>query len=508
MKPLIPQTMTAVSVMALALAVGGCSSSDKKDDMVVAPPEPTPQEMCEADGGRWEADMMKCTTAEELAAAEAARVAAATKAAGTKEAAIKAEAAQTDDDGPGGMDASDDHMVMIERNREMTKVTITVDGAAEDDPKFMQDMDLGPGTTRHTRTMEADTDGNVVEEVVVLTTDIEAPKSTAFAMVAGQELNARDLDENVDADGNNENKDDFTALNVEKGINDVNLPKIMSAAFSPGTAATLKFTWDNPTTTDKDEAFEAAGTYNGAMGTYRCNGIGQCEVTIDAMGKITDIKGDWVFTPDDGATSDVPDADYLHYGVWLKKTTDAMGAVTYNEVEAFSGSSIDASDGGDIAGVEGSASYSGGATGVYVKNVYATDGTIDTATSGDFTADVSLMAHFGGTSIPEDDHNMVTGTIDNFMLSGNKMNDWSVALMGTRADNANMVSGTVNTDGDDEYDDGAFDMTYHGSSATTDHDMDDTTPDINPPPHTVTGEFDASFSDGSVLGGFGARKDD
>ena len=44
------------------------------------------------------------------------------------------------------------------------------------------------------------------------------------------------------------------------------------------------------------------------------------------------------FTPDDGATVDVDDTDYLHYGFWLKKTTDADGAVTYNEVETFAGS--------------------------------------------------------------------------------------------------------------------------------------------------------------------------
>ena len=39
----------------------------------------------------------------------------------------------------------------------------------------------------------------------------------------------------------------------------------------------------------------------------------------------------------------------------------------------------------------GSASYAGGATGVYVKNVHNSDATIDTATSGHFTADASLM---------------------------------------------------------------------------------------------------------------------
>ena len=45
--------------------------------------------------------------------------------------------------------------------------------------------------------------------------------------------------------------------------------------------------------------------------------------------------------PMTGAKSDVADADYLHYGFWLMKTTDEDGVLTYNEVETFAGSSID-----------------------------------------------------------------------------------------------------------------------------------------------------------------------
>ena len=49
-----------------------------------------------------------------------------------------------------------------------------------------------------------------------------------------------------------------------------------------------------------------------------------------------------------GATSDqYRTTDYLHYGVWLKKTTDEDGVVTYNEVETFAGSSLDPSIGAD-----------------------------------------------------------------------------------------------------------------------------------------------------------------
>ena len=141
----------------------------------------------------------------------------------------------------------------------------------------------------------------------------------------------------------------------------------------------------------------------------------------------------WEFTPADGATSDVADADYLDYGFWLKRTTDADGATTYNEVETFADSSIGASEPGqgalNVAGVQGTASYEGGAVGVYVKNVFDSAGEIDTATSGHFNADASLMAHFGGDRrCPSDLHNTVTGTIDNFVLQHGEENAWSVAL--------------------------------------------------------------------------------
>ena len=56
------------------------------------------------------------------------------------------------------------------------------------------------------------TDGNVEEEVVVIGTDIKAPRVVAFAKVTGQELNARDLDAAVDADGDGTPTNDFTAL--------------------------------------------------------------------------------------------------------------------------------------------------------------------------------------------------------------------------------------------------------------------------------------------------------
>ena len=91
-----------------------------------------------------------------------------------------------------------------------------------------------------------------------------------------------------------------------------------------------------------NEAAMKTGTFDGADGTFQCVSI-NCSIATDGDGKLMTVGGTWHFTPDEDVTVDVPDADYLHYGFWLKKTTDEMGAITYNEVETFAISSIGAS---------------------------------------------------------------------------------------------------------------------------------------------------------------------
>ena len=439
------------------------------------------------------------------AARSAAYIAAATAAAETKETAISTEAAvAADDDGPGGADATTDHTIAIARDGDGTTVTITVvdDGAADDAPEFEQRKDFEDGRTVHVLANEADVDGNVVEEIMIVYTDIDAPTATAFAMVDGQTLDARDLDEDVNADDEGSATDDWTALAVDENSADVRA-LVMSSAFAANTAAELTFDSDDTNTDDMDEAFEVAGTYNNAPGTYRCDGGADCTVMLDGDGMITAMSDGWVFTPDEGATSDVADADYLHYGFWLKRTTDEDG-LTYNEVETFADSSIDASD--NVSSVEGTATYDGGAVGVYVMKHAYDPGTGDLAdaTSGHFKADASLTANFGGGSIPADDHNTITGTIDKFVLQHEEENEWSVALGGDITASDGTASGTAK--GDVMGEDGSFSATFHGPVASIDHDDDIDTPNIIPQPHTVVGEFNSVFDNGSVAGAFGARK--
>ena len=525
-----PINQLYVFAMALLLAVtlAGCGGGGDTADTMEPPPmecpagtsgtypdctpDPTPQEMCEADGGRWNADMT-CTSAEDLEAEEMARVAAATKAAGTKEMAIATEAAEAgaNDGGLGGstFDAGGavtgvvgTYTLTIDPADRTVKITDSaLDG--EDDPKFIQAMDLGGGTTMHARAMAADDDGNVVEEVVVVSTDIEDPTPTAFGKV--HTLNVR-----VDGEAATDDMPNDALLIVAGNIGMVKADAFTSP---PGTTGTTILSFQQAVEdndgTPEDESADAAeimGTFNGAMGTFKCNATGTsgCTVTVNAMGVVSAVStdNDWIFIPAEGSMVNVADGDYLHYGFWLKKTTAANGAITYNEVETFAGSSVAAS--GSVNTVRGQATYEGGATGVYVKNVYNPDRTINTATSGHFTADVSLMATFGQMPVSASDTtgtiapnllNTVSGTIHNFMLSGGEGNMWSVAVAGTIIPATGTASGTAKGgDGD-----GSFSATFHGSVAA---DADGNIPQ----PGSVVGEFNAGFSDGSVAGGFGAMK--
>ena len=318
--------------------------------------------------------------------------------------------------------------------------------------------------------------GMGVQEVVGVHSDIEAPEAIPFAEV-------HELD--FSTDGTNDAPEvTYEALRIV-GFDMEVLERVMSAAFTAGTEATLRFAHDDPATHGTDEARELAGAYDGAAGTYRCNGVAQCTVTLDANGSITAMSTGWIFTPDPGTIVELRDEDYLHYGFWLKKTTDDEGAVTYNEVETFAGSSVPVS--GNLAAVKGRATYEGGAAGVYViKTRYDPNtGELVDANSGHFAADARLTATFGQTAerdIAPNQLYMLTGTIDNFVLSGREDNDWSVTLAGAIDMAAGTASGTA--EGGVMGLDGSFSAAFHGSVEPVDHDDDPNTPAVAPhPPH-------------------------
>ena len=80
--------------------------------------------------------------------------------------------------------------------------------------------------------------------------------------------------------------------------------------------------------------------------------------------------------------------------------------------------------------LEGRATYTGAATGLYVIRTYTLDGDIDSRTGGQFTADAMLTATFGGGGVPANSHYSITGTIKDFVDRGGRAIDssWTVDL--------------------------------------------------------------------------------
>ena len=484
--------MTVCCVAVLAFGLTAClSSSDDDNVMDTGMDNKTPKPM--------EPEMMPRTKKE---------IDADTKAAGTKEKAIGVEADQTaaDDDGPGGIGVPDgeDHKIDISRDRDRTTVTITVFEAAADAPKFiMQDVDLEQFekndfiSTMHVLKMDADGDGNVVEEVVIVSTDIDAPTDIPFV----KDVTDTDSKGRYELNANPKTTGDTTAnqsLTFDTTPHSGRVMLTDSRVVVPGPDGSVTLESDDDETADVMEN-EYRGTFDGAMGTFTCTLDAGCDVTV-VNGEITNMASVY-FTPDDEhVTVKEDDADYLHYGVWLKKTTDEDGVLTYNEVETFAGSSVDKT--GSVAEVQGTAEYNGGATGVYVKNEYKPDRTIASATSGFFTANVNLMAYFGQRlvemDIPPGKLNTVTGTIDQFVLEHGGDPMWSVALDGIISPGDATASGTADGGGDDP---GSFNATFHGPTPPIEANSN-----VLVAPGALVGEFNANFTDGTVAGGFGARK--
>ena len=351
---------------------------------------------------------------------------------------------------------------------------------------------------------DADDDGNVVVEIVLVDHTITAPKRTSFAKAYPLDLSTDTTNDPAVGESTKE------ALTIATGV--TTLVKSDSDAFAAGTGAgesIHRFDAENTTVDNMADAAEVAGTYDGAPGTYRCNGGEICTVTLmrDAMGEVsTTMSAGWIFTPDPGAKVYVVDREYASFGVWLKRTTDADGVLTYNMVDTFAMGPLPTTATA-IAGVEGTATYAGSALGVYVHNVLDPAGEVASATGGMFTADAALTATFGQMkneadppqdTIAESMLDTITGTIDNFELAGGEAQKWSVELMRSESyddlTDPTIVTFTGATKGGGEP--GEYSGQFYGGTGNAN--------DVAP--GEVAGEFTANFLNGNVAGGFGATK--
>ena len=241
------------------------------------------------------------------------------------------------------------------------------------------------------------------------------------------------------------------------------------------------------TGTGADEGRSFAGTFAGGRGAYRCTGSA-CSVTLDDRGAATAMGGAWIFAPDSGATVMIPDYEHLYFGWWLNETDDVAF-----RFQSFAGAA-DLPAGTVTAAMQGSATYRGAAAGVWTTEEVS-GGRVTAASSGAFTAEATLTAHFFGPL----DEGDISGKIGSFRnAAGRAMPGWGVTLKetGLTAGRAWFAGETEGTIGAGTSGSGSWEGHFHGTDGA----------ETNARPSDVTGRFDMHFPGAHVAGAFGAAR--
>ena len=215
--------------------------------------------------------------------------------------------------------------------------------------------------------------------------------------------------------------------------------RIVSSSFDHG-AGSKAFHFPDPKPQEAT-SIRISGSYYGVEGTYACTpavAADGCRVNRAADGYTLALTGDgrgiWTFTaanPDDRVTVIVPNAEYVSYGWWTQKSP-------YGDDHGFVSAFQDNWDGTvpaatGIADLQGTATYSGGAAGIYALSSL-TGGIND---GGAFTAAATLKADFH--------EDMISGTIDNFVGANGQSRDWSLELKASGISDDGRITGSDGT---------------------------------------------------------------
>ena len=504
-----------VSFILAACGGGGGGSSD--DDMTMMPPPP---EMCpEGQEGTPPNCMVPGPTAAELKA-EAERVAGM----------IGPDATLADYDADSG---TNDQIVSLNATG---MPVFQGDPASETsmDPRFTKSDDAPASIAgweggTYTRTTET---GGVTNADTVVKYNDKAPNTAAEYSTyfdGSTETAARGYGSVTDG-----------VLTLSNGAADSPvMNKLYSIDFGLTAAhQTLPITHDNPDTTEVEDSTSYTGMFTGVPGTFTCTGT--CSVSSDKDGMLSHFAGTWTFTPDGikdpngsgNLTGDpltaalmrvmvpgvVPDPDFMILGYWMRTSTAADGTVTHSMRPIYDG----LRDYGAVTNVLGTATYAGPATGLYMSKTLTPQGEpTGPFASGQFTANAMLVANFGGGNVAANNAFSISGTISNFMnASGEAINpSWVVNLnrrmIGTGGDEPQRNIGATDAASHGTGDAGTFSGVTDGGPLGSVAGMwsgmfhggdDSTTTDVVEQPASVSGMFDAHFSNGHVRGSFGANK--
>lgn len=375
---------------------------------------------------------------------------------------------------------------------------------------FKEDTDAsytpitGFSSNAYTQTNQA---GNVMVEGV-LYNNIEAPTAQRYAVFFTDATSSGvAFLSSSSVTGNGATGElTFTAAGFNTGDH---ADKFMGARFPSGENMIRDFMDDEETDAKENEV---AGSFFGVPGTFACTGD-PCTARTNADGDLSAFVGAWTFTPTgftEGAAANpggtppttatgtmvqgvVPDPEYLVFGYWLEKTTAADGTETY-KVRLYQGG--DATPATDVSAAEGTATYAGPATGLYMhKTVDANGDPISPFSSGQFTADAELTASFSGGTVGASHQNTVTGTISGFTNSAGEAigNNWVLTLGRTVASTDGTFTGTDMTTGYKDGTTGDWAGTFYGDNPAAATDR----------PGSAAGTFNGHFRNGHVAGAFG-----
>ena len=242
------------------------------------------------------------------------------------------------------------------------------------------------------------------------------------------------------------------------------------------------------------------GAFGGATGDFTCAGNADaCDVSVGSDGEIN-FTGTWTFAAEKTAKLNLPDTDHLHFGWWMDSPdkANADGKYVY-DFRTFYDGSLDAVTGSGIRAVEGEAKYSGKAAGGYVTRSFDDARKATGGTAGEFTADVTLNAAFGGDDVAPSKRFMVSGDITNFMEGGKNLG-WSVFLGESTIPDSGADASVFSGDA----------RGYDGSGAPAGSAGTWTGmfygEDRIALPSGVAGRFDTSIGATDIVGAFGAEK--
>ena len=252
-----------------------------------------------------------------------------------------------------------------------------------------------------------------------------------------------------------------------------------------------------------EEELSFPGTFHGVVGTYECT-TPPCTVSTDGDGMLSSTGGTWTFTLDSALAAetmiDLPDADHLYFGWWLKEPADSDGAYAFR---TFSGGTVPFAVGQKFTssnndGLLGTASYRGRAAGRYVTKDF-TGGVLSGGTAGVFTAAATLAANFGGGDIAVNDQFNIRGSVTEFMDvgSGRPLEGWSVTLNTVdlapgSASFGGTAGGTTTAELGGVTGMGTWEGAFFGNARA------------DGKPGSVAGVFDAHLPAAHISGGFGA----